>query len=328
MYPWLEKQFAQWHQQLNHLSHAYLLTGVSGLGINEFAKQMAKDLLCKSQGLEACNNCTSCNLVAKGNHPDFFHLTVSEDKKEISIDQIRELNYKILETSHQGGYKVAFIEGAENLNVSSFNALLKTLEEPPVNTVIILTTYQKNRLPATILSRCRKIDFITPALTAGMEWLHQQLPQADEPLLKKSLRVNWSAPILAKQWIENKQFEQEAEWQADLKSLISNRQSVAQLVKKWIKYETPAVVFDYFYLWSVSAIRSAQYHQKIEFNPNWFVFQKMVLQARVIWDKNANKELLLEATCLAWQQHQQTDFDPNSKLFTLFNGSLTRGPQI
>jgi len=328
IYPWFEAPSIQWQQQLSNLSHAYLLSGVEGIGMTEFAKQMAKGILCKSEGISACQNCTSCNLFSKNTHPDLFNLSVQEDKKEISIDQVRDLNKKVFETSHQGGFKVALIEQAEKLNISSFNALLKTLEEPPQKTVIILTTHEKNRLPATILSRCRKIDFVTPTLADGMNWLHQQLPQADEPLLKKSLRINWSAPLKAKEWIETNQFEQEAEWQADLKSLRNNRISIAQMVAKWLKYETPSVVFDYFYLWSVSAVRASQYQQKVAFNPNWLVFQKMVLQARQIWHQNANKELLLEATCLAWQQHQQPNFDPNDKLFTLFNGTLIRGTQI
>ena len=328
LYPWFEDPLAEWSKQDNNLSHAYLLSGIEGIGLTEFANQMANDLLCKNQGLSACNNCISCNLFSRNSHPDLFYISVPEDKKEISVDQIRELNKKLFETSHQSGFKVALIERAEKLNISSFNALLKTLEEPPANTVLILTTNEKNRLPATILSRCRKIDFVTPTSVVGINWLKQQLPQADEPLLKKALRVNWSAPLKAKKWIESNQFEQESEWQLDLRALRENKLSVSQTVAKWVKYENPEVVFDYFYLWSVSAVRAALYQQKIAFNPNWLFFQKMVLQARSIWFKNANKELLLEATCLAWQQHQLPNFDPNSKLFTLFNGSLIRGIQI
>ena len=327
-YSWLDNQTSQWQQQLHNLSHAYLLLGIEGIGIEDFSLQMAKDILCHQEGLVACNQCSACHLLAKDTHPDLFKLRVLDDKKEISVDQVRELNNKIFETSHQGGYKVALIEQAEKLNTSSFNALLKTLEEPSARTVIILTTYQKSRIPATLLSRCRKIEFIPPSLEQGLIWLHQQLPQADEALLKKSLRINWSAPLKAKNWIESKQFEQEAEWQKDIKSLRENSASVSQIVAKWMKYPAPAVVFDYFYLWSVSAIRAAQYQQKIQFNPNWFVFQKMILQARSIWQQNANKELLLEVTCQAWLQHQKPDFDPASKLFSLFNGSLIRGTQI
>lgn len=328
MYPWLKKQYLQWQQQLNRLSHAYLLAGVDGIGLTDFAQQMSKDILCKKTGLLACNDCSACNLFSKNNHPDFFHLTTLENKKEISIDQVRELNKKLFATSHQGGYKVALIELAEKLNISSFNALLKTLEEPPAQTIIILTSYQKGRIPATILSRCRKIDFTTPTLIDSINWLQQNLPQADQALLKKSLRVNWLAPLNAKQWIETKQFIQEKDWQDGLKSLLESRSSVAQLVAKWLKYETPEVVFDYFYLWSIARVRAAQYQRRIEFNPNWFVFQKMILQARSIWQQNANKELLLEAVCLAWQQHQLPNFNPQSNLFIILKGNFIRGTNI
>lgn len=330
--PWLTEQSALWSQQQNRLSHAYLLAGSSGLGITDFAKQMAKDLLCQQGSFNACQQCQHCNLFDKKKQPDFFHLRVQDDKKEISIAQVRELITKLYATSHQGGYKVALIEEVEKLNTASFNALLKTLEEPAEHTVLILTTHKVNRLPATILSRCRKIDFICPMLPEAMQWLSQALPQADTPLLKKSLRVNWGAPLKAKGWIENKQFEQEAEWQADLKSLTANQQTVSQVVAKWLKFAQPEEVFNYFYLWSISAVRAALYQQKIAYNPNWLLFQKMVLQAQEVWRGNANKELVLESVCLAWLEHQLPDFDVNNKneenVFNLLKGPLIRGFKV
>ncbi len=329
MYPWLEKQSEFWQQQLNSsLGHVYLLLGADGIGINNFAKNMAKDLLCKSINRAACNNCLQCNLFNKNNHPDFFHVTTLEDKKNISIEQIRNLNKKLFTTSHQGGYKVAFIEQAENLNISSFNALLKTLEEPPLKTTIILTSFQKHKLPDTILSRCLKIDFTSPSLIEGANWLQNSLPTTDKALIEKSLKINWLAPLNAKSWLENKQFEQEQAWQDDLKILQANNISTTKIVAKWLKYEDPVIVFDYFYLWTVSVVRKAFYQQQIDFNPNWLVFQKMILQAKDVWYKNANKELILEAVCLAWQQHQTNKFNPNSKLFTTFNAIVIRGTQI
>ncbi len=326
--PWLVGPTQQWTKQANRLSHAYLLTGPAGLGIVGFAKQMSQDLLCQQDGFSACYQCVHCNLQQQGNHPDFFHLKVQEDKKEISIAQVRELIGKLYATSHQGGYKVALIECVEKLNRASFNALLKTLEEPPERTVLILTTHQAGQLPATILSRCRQITFVTPPLQEAIDWLQIALPQVDAPLLKKSLRINWGAPFKAKQWIEDKQFEQEASWQSDLKALQEARQTASQVVETWLKTEDPEAVFNYFYLWTVSAMRAALYQKKITYNPNWAVFQKWVQQAQQAWQGNGNKELLLESLCLAWLAHQQPDFDPNSELFNLLKGSHIRGPYV
>lgn len=337
MLPWLFPVWQQWlAQNCSTLSsdgdygigHAYLLSGVEGIGLTAFAEQMAQGVLCQQSGLEACGQCSQCHQFSQSTHPDFFRVQVPEDKKEISVDQIRNLTEKVFSTSHQGGYKVVLIEAVELLNASAFNALLKTLEEPPARTLLILTSYHAARLPATILSRCRQIRFSTPDRESAYQWLSQVLPQADEALLKKSLNVNWGAPLDAKQWIETKGFEQEAEWQANMKALRSGQIAVSQIVEKWMKFEYPEQVFDWFYLWSVNAIRSASYQGSRPYNPNWTVFQKWVLQAKQTWRQNANKELLLESLCLAWLAHQQPDFNPDQPMFKVMQGNLVRGRYI
>lgn len=328
IYPWQQAAWQQWLSQSGHLGHAYLLSGTAGIGLTEFAEEMAAGLLCQQPGLAACGQCPQCHQFAQATHPDVFRLSVLEDKKEISVDQVRGLTEQLYRSSHQGGYKVALIEEVERLNHSAFNALLKTLEEPPERTLLILVSYHASRLPATILSRCRKLSFVTPPMDVAMTWLHLAQPQADEALLKKSLRVNWGAPLTAKTWIEDKGFEFEAEWQQDLKALRSGKQVVSQVVEKWLKHDQPDIVFDFFYLWSVMAIRAALYNGKVDWNPNWMVFQKLVLQAKQVWQQNANKELLMESVCLAWLQHQQGGFNPKSPIFEALKGTSIRGTMI
>lgn len=322
--PWQTQNWLDWVQQSHHIGQAYLLTGAEGIGLPEFAKAMAQGVLCSQAGIEPCHQCPQCHQFKQATHPDFFHLTVMDEKKEISVDQVRGLTQKIYTTSHQGGYKVALIEAVEKLNASAFNALLKTLEEPPPQTLLILTAYQVGQLPATIISRCRQIAFATPMQADSLAWLQQQLPQGDVPLLKKALKNNWGAPLLAKQWIESKGFEVESGWQADIKALQQGQQTASQLAEKWKKLDAPEQILDYFYLWTVNSIRAAQYQQKIPFNPNWLQFQKMVLQARQFWHQNVNKELLLESICSHWVQHQL----PNYYATDLFDGNILRSPQI
>lgn len=322
--PWQTQQWQQWIQQSGHLGQGYLLSGAEGIGLSEFAMSMAEGLLCQTSPLQGCQNCVHCHQFAQATHPDFFQLTVLEDKKEISIDQIRALTDKIYTTSHQGGYKVALIEQVELLNVSAFNALLKTLEEPPAKTILILTSYQTSLLPATIISRCRKIAFASPPREDALAWLQQALPQADMPLLKKALKINWGGPLKAKTWIDEKSFELEAAWQEDIKGLQQGRFTVSQVVEKWKKYPQPEVTLDYFYAWSVNVIRAALYLNKIPYNPNWLMFQKSVLQARQFWHQNVNKDLLLEGVCLEWLQHQQDHYQPSD----VFQQRWIRGAQV
>lgn len=307
LYPWQQDTWHAWLQQTERRAHAYLLTGSAGIGMGVFAQRMVQTLLCKQpipqQG--ACGQCAQCHLFEQNSHPDFYTLEVLEDKKEIGIDQVRALNVKLFQTSHQGGYQVALIEQAENLNTNAFNALLKTIEEPPAQTVIILTAYQPSRLPATIKSRCAQIRFAKPGLEETQAWLKLALPEADEALIKKSLRINWGEPINAQHWIEQKQFEVEQAWQDSLVQLMQGNLGVSQTIDKWKKWPQPEVVFDYFYLWALQRIRAALYQDRLPYNADWMTFQQRVLTAQQAWEGNGNKDLILETLCLDWMQLNQ-----------------------
>jgi DNA polymerase-3 subunit delta' len=119
-------------------------------------------------------------------------------------------------------------------------------------------------------------------------------------LLKRALKINWGAPLLSQQWLQVEDFKFESEWQQDLKNLKSGQKSISQLVTSWQKHIQPEVVFDYFYLWCVNHIRSASYQNKIPLDNRWFKFQNSVMQAKQLWYRNANKEMLLENTGLDW----------------------------
>lgn len=314
LYPWLQAPWQQWQRLQQRLGHAYLFAAPHGIGIERFVSLVAQTLLCDQH--TACGQCSGCHLFSSGQHPDFFHLTLQEEKKEISVDQVRELVYKLNETSHQGGYRVAWVEGPEYLNQSAFNALLKTLEEPGERTLFILSTHQLARLPATIVSRCQKLSFAAPDLKTAQAWLQQQNPQADEALIKRALRLNWGAPIEAQNWIASGGFEQDAEWKTALKQMQGGQKTVPQLVEQWLKWADPLQVFDYFYQWSVAAIRQANYQPESGFSreqvQNWLRFQQACLKAKQNWQANANKQLVLEALCFEWLQIQQIGEPLNS----------------
>ncbi|MDX1347607.1 MAG: DNA polymerase III subunit delta' [Thiomicrorhabdus chilensis] len=323
IYPWMETQWQHWQTLQSRLGHAYLLSGPHGIGIETFVQKLAQSIFCEQHN--ACGHCSGCHLFVTQQHPDFFHLKIQEDKKEISVDQVRELVYKLNETSHQGGYKVAWVEGPEHLNQSAFNALLKTLEEPAAQTLFILTTHKVGSLPATIISRCQKLNFTTPPIEDALDWLQQANPQADIALLKRALRLNWGAPIAAHQWIELGLFDQDNEWKTALKQMQNVQKTVPQVVEKWLKWEQPQQVFDYFYQWSVSALRAALYKADSDYSDeqiqNWLRFQQACLQAKNSWHANANKQLVMEALCLEWLQIQQSQ----TPLQSVFAGNLIKG---
>lgn len=309
-YPWQNQAWQQWQQQTNRIAHAYLLKGPAGIGMGDLALDIAKGLLCSQPVAgSACGHCTQCRHFEQQVHPDFFNVQVLEDKKEISITQIRALTDQIYTTAHQGGYKVALIEQVERLNTSAFNALLKTLEEPPANTVMILTAYQASLLPATIVSRCRQIQCAPPSFEQATEWLTQQCEGVAPSLLKRALDVSWGAPLAAFAWLQNKRNEEEQVWQSDMQRLQAGQLSIAEAVDKWQKFADVQTVIDYFYLRSVSAIRAALFQQKVALNPNWFEFQKSALQARQMWHQNINKELLLATLCLEWLNCSGANFE-------------------
>lgn len=331
--PWFEQAWQQWMQLCQRLGHAYLYSGPQGIGLEDFAKQAAHYVLCRGQVRkqelqQACDECQSCHLFITQQHPDFFELRRLPEKKEITVDQVRELIYKLNETSHQGGYKVVWIDGVEYLNQSAFNALLKNLEEPASNTLFLLTTHKIDRLPATIKSRCQQLSFTAPPLADAAAWVHSQAPQADEALVKRALRLNWGAPIDALNWIEAALFEEDQQWKADLKQIQAGKKTVTQAVASWLKWQEPQRVFDYFYQWSVAAVRSVAYSEAHDLAiagneqlQNWLRFQQAILNAQQSWLGNANKELVLENLCLDWLNVQTS----TAPLNTVFKNKLQKG---
>jgi DNA polymerase-3 subunit delta' len=115
-------------------------------------------------------------LVAAGNHPDLLWIAREEDARQVLIDQIRVLCDQLALKSYRGGYKVAVVSSADLMTEHAANALLKTLEEPPPQSLVILCSARPSRLPATIVSRCQRLTIPTPPREAALDWLATQEP--------------------------------------------------------------------------------------------------------------------------------------------------------
>lgn len=176
MYNWQQHQLDYLNSMLRseRFPHALLFAGPDGTGKVEFAIAYAKKLLCENNEAQACGHCHSCEVFEAETHPDYQHVAPAEAGKLIAVDTIRELIEKLSTTSQFGRKTVAIIENAEQMNRNSANALLKTLEEPTPDTVLILVTSYSHRLLPTIRSRCLKISFPVPSEDDALAYLNNQ----------------------------------------------------------------------------------------------------------------------------------------------------------
>lgn len=137
--------------------HAYLFTGTRGTGKTSCAKILARAINCLSpENGDPCMNCESCQNISSGENTDIVEIDAASNN---SVDSIRELRDMINFAPANSKYRVYIIDEVHMLSISAFNALLKTLEEPPAHVVFILATTEVHKLPATILSRCQRFDF-------------------------------------------------------------------------------------------------------------------------------------------------------------------------
>ncbi|WP_219598971.1 DNA polymerase III subunit delta' [Aeromonas salmonicida] len=202
MYPWL---IPDWHAlsqtaQAGRLGHAWLLLGDSGLGKEQLAERLARLHLCQQPDRgEPCGQCHSCQLFDKGHHPDLGTVTI--DSKTIGVEAIREICARLQNSAQLGRGKVVIIPDAERMTESAANALLKTLEEPAGDSLLLLIASQVSRLLPTILSRCHKHVCQLPTEGETVRWLAEQGHQAT----LAQVRICQGAPLRVLRYIEEQQ---------------------------------------------------------------------------------------------------------------------------
>lgn len=194
--PWLDplrKRLASVHRA-GRMPHALLVHGTAGSGQSALAVWAACLVLCDRSEIAPCGACPGCVLFRAGNHPDLHVLAPEEGAREIKVDQVRELCGRLTLTSYRSGFKVGIIDPADRMNRNSFNALLKTLEEPPKETMLVLAAARIDLMPATIGSRCQRLRIPTPAARPALRWLEEQERRTDWPRL---LKLAAGAPLAA-----------------------------------------------------------------------------------------------------------------------------------
>ena len=222
-FPWHSTQWSLVRKQFanGRRPHSMLLTGPADLGKREFAIKLAAFLLCSHPSeQEQCHNCAQCHLLQAGTHPDYRYVD-PEDSKLIKIEQIRDLNGWLVQTSQQGGEKVVVIYPAEKMNNQSANALLKSLEEPTPNTLFVLVSDQPSRLLPTIRSRCQSFQFTPPDVATAVSWLEQN---AEIHLdLHLALSLAGGSPLKVKRDINDDFLSRRAEVVTMLDSLVAHK---------------------------------------------------------------------------------------------------------
>lgn len=152
------------------LGHAYLFSGPDPVALEAVARSVAKVLLCQQPSrsaegapVDCCDRCSACRRVDSGTHPDVHWIRPESKLRVITIDQVRDLSRQIFLKPHEATWKVGILMDADCLNLQAANALLKTLEEPPSRSVLMLLSSEPARLLETIVSRCMRIHFAAPA---------------------------------------------------------------------------------------------------------------------------------------------------------------------
>jgi len=214
------------------LPHAVMLTGPPGVGKRAAAAWMAMQRL-RPDPLTMLPSHPATPLE----HPDMRWIRPPDDKKTIGIEQIRNLVAELSLTSYEGNGKVAVIEPANDMTVNAANSLLKTLEEPPGDALLILVADRVSKLPATIFSRCQRIDLAVPAESVALQWLDRMQPGA---AWLEALRMCGGAPLAALGALES--LDTSAAMGRDLQILGNGRGSAVEVAARWTKLDTGFVL--------------------------------------------------------------------------------------
>ena len=257
IYPWHQEQWRDIERRLSggRMPHALLISGPEGLGKFDFACQLASRLLCRqANAKKPCGTCKNCLLFQSGSHPDFRRVTVEEEKSQISIDQLRDLTAYLSLTAQSATYKLAVIYPAEAMNQHAANSLLKTLEEPAANSILMLVSHQPGRLAPTIRSRCQFLAFKRPDSKMAGSWLHSMLgPSVDTTqLLSMAGGLPLKAMALAQHDAEI--FEKRNNIINDIIGIVNGEVDPVKSAARWLKLD-PKTSLYYLYGWLTDMAR-------------------------------------------------------------------------
>ena len=321
--PWQIEQWTRLREarEAGRLPHALLLQGPAGSGKLRFAKALAQSLLCQApdpRGV-ACGTCRTCRLYLAGSHPDSSELEPEGAGKAIRVDSVRDLGEFLSKSAQLGGRKLVVIAPAEAMNRAAANSLLKTLEEPSGDTVMILVTSRVQALLPTIRSRCQKQDFPRPPRDYALQWLTAQGIAAANGAV--ALDMAQGGPLAALEMVDEAQITLRQACLADLEELRGAPNQAGgepvRVAKRWLDAGTVRPL-EWFCTWVSDMIRLRmnpeppllgnpdlaprlrKLSKALELKDLFHFHDELREAARLAAGASLNQQLLLEARLIAW----------------------------
>ncbi len=297
IYPWLKTQWQLFLQQKiqTRVPHAILLKGVEGLGKRSFADQMAASLLCENNMTgEACGHCHSCQLFLAGSHPDHIVIEPEEAGKQIKIEQIRRLKDKQELTPTVSKWKTVIISPADSMNINANNSLLKLLEEPQQNTLLILIVVRPALLPITIVSRCQKLTLSAPEPAVTISWLQQQSSFLESEIVPLLPLAN-GAPLKMMSMLEQGVATIIEQVDRDFNLLLAGDVNPVSLAKDWQQYDVLMVFNHLQNLIQRRIVKDQNESNRVKTKYYWHIYDCIIAAIKLISSSsNINKVLLIE----------------------------------
>ncbi len=233
--PWQE---APWRRLMERKAagrfpHALLIAGPAGIGKGAFVAALAGALLCEDSDGAACGRCAGCRQLAGGAHPDYSLWEPEEDAVTLKIHQIREMNQTIFLTRSRGPYKVCVVNPADAMTPAAADSLLKTLEEPPPLTVLLLVSHRTSQLSATIRSRCQVVRLAPCYGEPAIGWLGSQ--GMDTAAATSLLGITGGTPLRALALAGEGAMEEGGRVAAEVRDLCRGAADPATVAQRWCK---------------------------------------------------------------------------------------------
>ncbi len=308
LYPWQHDTWQNWQHYLTQskIPHALLLHGRRGCGVHDFALRLCCSLLCNSDNnSKLCLECGGCRLFLTGNHPDYLMIEAEQD--QIKIEQVRyAINFLQL-SRHYPNHKIVLIKEVDKLNYAAANSLLKTLEEPPVESIILMTCRQPSTLTPTIRSRCHRIHIKEPG-TEAIAWLAFEMSISEEAA-KQKLMLSNNSPLIALEEASDKP--NKLLFYRELEQWMAKQITTHDFVDRWCDKRADEIqqwLLEHLQHTIIKQVKEMAFNQinstSTEANPKnllYWLYQRQIERCRFA-KQNINPRLLLEGGLLEWRK--------------------------